>query len=690
MNITERMIGLVIQLGVILFAGYTGRKVANFFGIPSVLGELIAGIAIGPFALGGLQLPGFPNGLFFTEHFAGNMSISAELYAFSTVGSIILLFSSGLETNIGLFLRYSVAGGVIGICGALISFIFGAAVGVIFMGLPFAHPVNLFLGVLSTATSVGITARILSDQKKMDSPEGVTILASAVFDDVLGIIFLAVILGIVTLIDKNEGVLDTVSLLGIAAKSFGLWFGFTVLGLIFSKKIAGFLKLFKQPYAFSILSFGLALILSGFFEVNSLAMIIGAYVMGISLSKTDIAALIQERLHGLYEFFVPVFFSVMGMMVNIKAILSEQVLYFGLIYSVIAILAKIIGCGGPALFLGFNVKGALRIGSGMVPRGEVALIIAGIGLSWGVLNDFHFSVVIMMTFVTTLIAPPLIETTLKIPGAGTRKENNAADSVSASWEFYSDAIAGIVLDTLLNNLKSEGFFVQMLNIDEGLSQARKGDIVLSITESNNSVRIESSNANMNFVKTAVYEAIMDLHFAIMKLKNMSHTSVLKKELSEIDGKVPNEALNMIHANCIVPELKGESKEAVIEELVRHLAYKGKLDDFDRVLYDVLQREYITSTGMERGIAIPHAKTDGVKETIVAVGIKKSGVDFESVDGEKTRIVILVVSPVKMPNRHIQFLSAINLIFKDKDTIELVINAESPEAIAGILQSQAGR
>jgi fructose-specific phosphotransferase system IIA component len=690
MNITERMIGLVIQLGVILFAVYTGRKVANFLGIPSVLGELIAGIVIGPFALGGLHMPGFPNGLFFTEHFAGNMAISTELYAFSAVGSIILLFSSGLETNIGLFLRYSVAGGVIGIGGALISFIFGAAVGVIFLGLPLAHPVNLFLGVLATATSVGITARILSDQKKMDSPEGVTILAAAVFDDVLGIIFLAVILGIVTLIDKNEGVFDAVSVLGIAAKSFGLWFGFTVLGLIFSKKIAGFLKIFKQPYDFSILSFGLALILSGFFEANNLAMIIGAYVMGISLSKTDIAAMIQERLHGLYEFFVPVFFAVMGMMVNIKAILSVQVLYFGMVYSVIAILSKIIGCGGPALFLGFNVKGALRIGAGMVPRGEVALIIAGIGLSWGVLSDFHFSVVIMMTFVTTLIAPPLIEITLKIPGSGTKKENNTADSVSASWEFYSDAIAGIVLDTLLNNLKAEGFFVQMLNIDEGLSQARKGDIVLSITESDNSVRIESSNANMNFVKTAVYEAIMDLHFAIVKLKNMSYTDTLKKELSEIGGKVPNEALNVIQANCIVPELKGESKESVIEELVRHLAYKGKLDDFDCVLYDVLQRENITSTGMERGIAIPHAKTDGVKETIVAVGIKKSGVDFESVDGEKTRIVILVVSPVKKPNRHIQFLSAINLIFKDKDIIERVINAESTEAIVGILQSQAGR
>jgi fructose-specific phosphotransferase system IIA component len=669
-----------------MFAGYTGRKAANFLGIPTVLGELISGIVIGPFALGAIPLPGFPNGLFFVENFVSNMAVSPELYAFSTVGSIILLFCSGLETNIGLFLRYSLAGGVIGIGGALVSFVLGAGVGVVFLQLPITHPVNLFLGVLSTATSVGITARILSDQKKIDSPEGVTILAAAVFDDVLGIVFLAVILGIVSLVDQNGGVFNTANVVGIAVKSFGLWFVFTVLGLIFSKKIAGFLKIFKQTYDFSILAFGLALILSGLFEVNNLAMIIGAYVMGISLSKTDIAALIQERLHGLYEFFVPVFFAVMGMMVNMNDILSGRVLVFGMVYSVIAIAAKIIGCGGPAMFLGFNVKGALRIGAGMVPRGEVALIIAGIGLSWGVLNDFHFSVIILMTFVTTLIAPPMIELSLKIPGAGTKKEENTADSVSASWEFYSDAIAGIVLDTLLNNLKAEGFFIQMLNIDEGLSQARKGDVVLSITESDNSVKIETSKSNMHFVKTAVYEAIMDLHFAILELKNMSYADILKKELSEMGGTVPIDMVNIIHANCIALDLKGESKEAVIEELVRHLAYKGKLDDFDVVIHDVLQRENIMSTGLEHGIAIPHAKTDGVRETAVAIGIKKSGVDFGSVDGEKTRIIVLIVSPFKKHNRHLQFLSAISLIFKDKGTIEQVINAESAEEIIKILQS----
>ncbi|MDR0683570.1 MAG: cation:proton antiporter [Spirochaetaceae bacterium] len=688
MYTSEMMIALIIQIGVIMFAVRIGRRIVRYLGIPSVLGELIAGIVIGPFALGGIPLPGFPNGLFFVEKLAGNMAVSPELYAFSTIGSIILLFSSGLETDLGLFLRYSLAGGIIGIGGVLVSFISGAALGVFLLGYSATDPLCLFLGVISTATSVGITARILSDQKKMDSPEGVTIMTAAVFDDVLGIIVLAVILGFTTLLVDKGGSFNAVSVIGIAGKVFGIWLVFTVLGLVFSKKIAAFLKIFKQSYDFSILSLGLALMLSGIFEAYGLAMIIGAYVMGLSLSKTDIAALIQERLHGLYEFFVPLFFAVMGMMVNVRSILSRDVLIFGAVYSVVAILSKIIGCGGPALLLGFNLKGGLRIGTGMVPRGEVALIIAGIGVSWGILSELLFSIIILMTLVTTLVAPPMINIALRIPGSGAKKDGMMEDSASASWEFYSDAIASIVMDTLLNNLKAEGFFVQMLNIDDGISQARKGDVVMSIKESENTVQIETLRPNINFVKMAMYEAIIELHFTVVKLKNLSYTDVLKKELSEMDGAVPCDALELIQSNCIVMDLKGETREEIIAELVQHLAYKGKLDDYDLVLHDVLQRENIMSTGMERGIAIPHAKTEGVKETAVAVGIKRTGADFVSVDGENTRIVILVVSPLKKHTKHIQFLATISAIFKDKKLVDSVVNAKTPAEIMEIFTGRA--
>ncbi|MDR3130589.1 MAG: cation:proton antiporter [Treponema sp.] len=677
MNITELMSELVLQLGVIIFAvRFCGRLVKRI-GIPPVLGELLAGVAIGPYALGGISLPGFPAGIFPPGEATG-LAVSPELYAFATVASIILLFASGLETDIALFLRYSLAGGVIGIGGVIFSFAAGAIVGVVLLHVPFMDPKCLFLGVLSTATSVGITARILSDQKKMDSPEGVTILAAAVFDDVLGIIALAVVLGIVALLTGGEGTLNAASILAIAGKAFGIWLGFTALGLVFAKRIAAFLKLFRHSFDFSVLALGLALLLAGFFEKQGLAMIIGAYITGLSLSKTDIAAVIQERIHGLYEFFVPVFFAVMGMMVNVREILSPQVLIFGAVYTLAAIAAKIVGCGGPALLLGFNGKGALRIGAGMVPRGEVALIIAGIGIASGILDNQLFGVIILMTLITTLAAPPLLNVFLGISGAGTRKPVKSGDTASAVWNFQSDEIADLVVDTLLKDLRAEGFYVQMMNIDEGLSQARKDDIALSITEEEHKVSIATAKDDMPFVKTAVYEVILALNESIQKLKDSSDPQAMKKEIAGIEGRKNKEILSLIKPECVSLDLRGETKEDIIRELVDMLAAQGKLEDRDLVLADVLQREKTMSTGMQHGIALPHAKTDGAGDIAVAVGVKKTGVDFGSLDGEKSQIFIMIISPRKSAGPHLQFLAAAGAILNDEKIREELLFTDSPE------------
>jgi fructose-specific phosphotransferase system IIA component len=683
---SERMAELVLQLGLIMFVVRICGRLAKRVGIPPVLGELLSGVIIGPYALGGLTLPGFPRGVFPLE--TGALAVSPELYAFATVASIILLFASGLETDLGLFLRYSLAGGIIGIGGVVFSFVLGNFAGVALLQSSFMDPRCLFLGILSTATSVGITARILSDHKRMDSPEGVTILAAAVFDDVLGIIMLAVVLGIVAVITGGQGSLPVSGILGIAGKAFGIWLGFTALGLVFSKKIAAFLKFFKHSFDFSILALGLALILAGFFEKQGLAMIIGAYISGLSLSKTDIAAVIQERLRGLYEFFVPVFFAVMGMMVNVREVFSPRVLIFGALYTAAAILAKIAGCGGPALLLGFNGRGALRIGMGMVPRGEVALIIAGIGLASGVLDNQLFAVTILMTLATTLAAPPLLSASLKIAGPGTKKPVKGDDSAAAAWEFPSDEIAGLVLDTLLKAFKAEGFYVQMMNIDAGLSQARKGDISLSVTRQERTLTIETSQVDMSFVKTAVYEVILGLHEAVQKLKNSSDPRAMKQELSNLEGRSREEVLSLIDPGCIIMDLKENTKEGIITELVDLLDVRGKLLDRKEVLGDVLLREKTMSTGMEHGIALPHGKSDAVTDICVAVGIKKAGVDFDSLDGEKSRLFILVVSPKKTSGPHLQFLAAIASILKDETLRKQVIAADFKEDVALLLQKGA--
>ena len=678
-SIMEIVTNLVIQIGIIVFAVRVGGFLVTKIGIPSVLGELLAGIIIGPYALGGLAIPGFPNGLF--PLYSESLAVSPELYAFSMVASIILLFASGIETDLGMFLKYSVTGGIVGIFGVIFSFAFGSIVGVILLKTSFFDPRCLFLGILSTATSVGITARILSDKKKMDTPEGVTTLAAAVFDDVLGIVLLAVVLGIVSILNSTEGgSINGKTILFIAGKSFGIWLGFTVLGLVFSKQIAKFLKIFKNSYDFSICSLGIAFLLAGFFEKQGLAMIIGAYVTGLSLSKTDIAAVIQERIHGLYEFFVPIFFCVMGMMVNIGEMMNKEILFFGLIYTIVAILAKVIGCGLPTLALGFNLKGALRIGVGMVPRGEVALIIAGIGITAGILNEQLFGVVIMMTLITTLLAAPLLNATLSIKGRGTRKESKASTSVSFSWDFKNDEIADLVVDILLKELKAEGFYVQMMNIDEGISQARKNDIVLSIKEQENIVTIETSEADSAFIKTSIYEVVLKLIESLQSLSLDFDAIALKKQMADGKVRVDTSLIKTLNTKTVTTDLKGSTKEEIIKELVLLLTNSGMVHDWELVLQDVLNREKSMSTAMQHGIALPHAKSDGVTSVCIAIGIKKEGIDCDSLDQKPSKLFVLVVSPKKTSSPHIQFLSSFASFLNKDEIVNDIVDSKSSQVM----------
>ena len=684
-GIASVMANLAIQLGILIFAVRFIGKLFKKIKVPTVLGELLIGVIIGPFALGGIALPGFPQGMFPLN--SAELAVSTELYSFAQIASIILLFASGLETDLKLFLKYSVAGGVIGIGGVVFSFVFGDLVGVWLLHTNFMDVRCLFLGIMSTATSVGITARILSDKKKMDSPEGVTILASAVFDDVLGIILLAVILGIVAVISGTGASISGLEIAKIAGKAFGIWLAFTALGLIFSKQIAKFLKFFKHSFDFSICALGIALLLAGIFEKQGLAMIIGAYVTGLSLSSTDIAPIIQERIHGLYDFFVPIFFAVMGMMVNVGEMLSKEVLIFGAIYTVIAILAKVIGCALPAMIMGFNFKGGLRIGCGMVPRGEVALIIAGIGLTAGILDEKLFGVVILMTLVTTLVAAPLLNFSLSLSGRGTKKETSTEDGITLSWDFGSDEIADLVIDMLLKNLRAEGFYVQMMNINEGISQARKGNTVLSIKEEESVVTIETSAEAEAFVKTSMYEMILGVINLINNLKKGFDGVALKKDILDsdaTDADSDTQFKKLISPEVIVMDLKSETKDELLKEMVMILANSGKVRDWEHVYNDVLDREKIMSTGMDKGIAIPHAKSEGVVSACVAVGIKKEGIDFDALDKQPSKIFFLIVSPKKSNSPHLQILASISSVVRNKETLDKIFEAKSSEDIYKIL------
>ncbi|MCE1209713.1 MAG: cation:proton antiporter [Spirochaetia bacterium] len=669
----SRMTLLVLQLAAIVFAVRAGGSLAQKLKLPSVVGELIAGIVLGPYALGTLSLPGLPEGLF---PLAKGFAVSPELYALSTVASIILLFSSGLETDINMLLRYSFAGSIIGLGGVIASFGLGAGLGVLLTGQSFFSAPSLFLGIMSTATSVGITARILSDRKKMDSPEGVSILAAAVFDDVLGIVILAVVMGIVSAIGGTGKGLSQLAVLGIAVKAFGIWLGFTALGLVFGKRLSEFLKKLGSETHYPALAFGLALLLAGFFETQGLAMIIGAYIVGISLSRSDIAFLIQDKIKPLYDFFVPIFFATMGMLVDIRLLLDPRVLGFGLAYTAAAIFAKALGCGLPSLFLGFNMKGAIRIGMGMVPRGEVALIVAGIGLAGGILEPSIFGVAVLMILVTTLLAPPLFNQAIARPGEGTRKPVKGSSTDSFSVAFPSSEILELVSSGFLREMQREGFFVQLMSIRDEISHIRKGDISISLAKEGSSLRLESAPEDIPFAKAALHEILVALDADFDKLKESQDPEKLRSDLHVAEGRRDPGFRRALSPDCVSVGLKGESKEKVIAELVDLLDKAGKIKNKELLLKDLMEREARMSTGMEHGIALPHARSLGVSKAVIAIGIHKEGVDFGTIDGSPGRIIALIASPADDTAPHMQALASLGAVLGDETRRTKLLAAEN--------------
>jgi mannitol/fructose-specific phosphotransferase system IIA component (Ntr-type) len=228
-----------------------------------------------------------------------------------------------------------------------------------------------------------------------------------------------------------------------------------------------------------------------------------------------------------------------------------------------------------------------------------------------------------------------------------------------------------------------------MNVDEGISQARKEKIVLVITQKERSITIVTDKDDMPFIKTAVYEVIVELSEVIRQLKESADPEALKRELAFLPGGRSGGALSFIRAEHVKLDLRGNTKEEAITELVDHIAARGRLENREEALAAVFAREKMMSTGMQKGIALPHAKTEGIEELQIAIGIKKSGIDFDSLDGERSRLFIMVLSPKKISGPHTQFLAAVGAVLNDDIVREEVINAASAEQVVTLLRGKQG-
>ncbi|MCC6175251.1 MAG: cation:proton antiporter [Chloroflexi bacterium] len=365
---------------------------------PPVVGELLAGVLIGPFALGLIGTPG--EGLIHALHdpTEAALALSAIYDVIAELGVVVLLFVVGLETRLSDILRVGARAGIVAVAGVVLPFLLGYA---------FAAAVGktsieaLFIATSLVATSVGITARVLADLGTLHSVEARIILGAAVIDDVLAMIVLAVVSAL-----GQTGTVSIASIGLIAAQAIGFTAFVALAGRHAVTRWSANLerlRLNDAPFVVAMLAMlGLAALAAQI----GLAAIIGAFLAGMVFAELREQYELERKARPLYELLVPLFFVITGSRVDWRVFLDAQVLGLALAVTALAIVGKLVACGLSAW--GLAGRSMAIVGVGMAPRGEVGLIVANIGMSLGAISGTTFSIVVIMSLLTTIVVPPAL------------------------------------------------------------------------------------------------------------------------------------------------------------------------------------------------------------------------------------------------------------------------------------------
>ena len=389
---SHEFLNFILALAIVITAAKWAGFLSTRIGQPSVLGELLAGLILGPTVIDLLHV---------LPSFADDHVLAETLQMMAELGVILLMMLAGLELHLSELLESGRVSALTGVIGVVVPLGAGWATALAF-GTGQSEAV--FIGLALSATSVSISAQTLMEMNVLRSRVGLTLLGSAVFDDILVILLLsigAILFGGVG--GGLSGILITV-LLMVAYLVAASLFGFYILPWLtdFSDQ----LQMSQGVIAFTVVT---TLIYAWAAEiVGGMAAITGAFLVGLFLARTKHKRRIEAGVSALaYGFFVPIFFVNIGLTVNLAAV-SGSAWIFAIVITVVAVLSKIIGCGGAALLGGFNRQEALRVGIGMVSRGEVGLIVASFAVGQGLMSADSFSITVFMVIIATLVTPPML------------------------------------------------------------------------------------------------------------------------------------------------------------------------------------------------------------------------------------------------------------------------------------------
>jgi Kef-type K+ transport system membrane component KefB len=385
---TSSLLHIIITISVLLFAAKILAELFHRIKMPVVLGELLAGIIVGPFALGGIPI------------FNGEplVVLDETVRHIGEISAIVILFIAGLEITPREFLKGGAASFTIGSLGVIVPFFIGYYAFTI-IGLEAIQ--SLLIATALTATSIAISIQVLTELGKMKSKEARLILGAAIVDDILAIAALSVVTTMVQTGNTTPNVIDITFLI---LKILGLFAVVLIGAIIVVPRILHVERLWRSEGSVEGVTTAAFFGTAGIAAFVGLSPIVGAFSIGMAVASTRVIKQIEEYVSKLGIIFAPLFFAIIGAQVDLRGV-NLDVLYVAGIMVAVAIVTKLIGCGLPAMIFLKEKSKAMNVGIGMISRGEVGLIVAGVGVSAGALSTDIYTSVIIMVAVTTIITP---------------------------------------------------------------------------------------------------------------------------------------------------------------------------------------------------------------------------------------------------------------------------------------------
>ncbi|HEU4443064.1 MAG TPA: cation:proton antiporter [Nitrososphaeraceae archaeon] len=407
MAVESAFLHVMISLGILLFAAKLMAELFHRIKLPIVLGELLAGIIVGPFALGALPLiNGEPL-----------VVLDETVRHVGEIAAVVILFIAGLEITPREFLRGGVAAFTIGSLGVIVPFFVGYYA---FAAFGIEALQSILIATALTATSIAISIQVLTELGKMQSKEARLILGAAIVDDILAIAALSVVVTMVQTGNTEPAILDITLLI---MQVLGTFAAILIVSVMVIPRVLHTERLWKSKGSLEGIVTAAFFAAAGIAAFLGLSPIVGAFAIGMAVASTRIIKQVHEYVDKLQIIFAPLFFAIIGAQVDLRGV-NLDVLFIAGIMIAIAVVTKLIGTGLPSIIFLKDRPKAMRVGIGMVSRGEVGLIVAGVGVSSGALSNDIYTAVIIMVAATTIITPIWLKISYKDeplePAASTR------------------------------------------------------------------------------------------------------------------------------------------------------------------------------------------------------------------------------------------------------------------------------